>query len=191
MLDHALEGGFAQAPQQAAAGFRAALSALARPGRIETIEGATGPAPMSVAAATLVLTLVDAETPIYLGAGHDSPAVRQWIAFHTGAPIVPAARAHEAMFALGHWEDLMPLGQFAHGTAEYPDRSATLIVEVEAHAPPTHHLTGPGIEISAEMRLPSGIDARRDMAFPLGVDFYFSAGHHITALPRSTRVEDL
>ena len=59
MTADALTGGFADAPRDAARAFRAALNALARPGRIEMLAGAVPPAPLSVAAGTLLLTLAD------------------------------------------------------------------------------------------------------------------------------------
>ena len=46
----AMDGGFADPPREAAQAFRAALQALARPGRIEAVAGAQPPAPASPAA---------------------------------------------------------------------------------------------------------------------------------------------
>ncbi|MCR9112897.1 MAG: phosphonate C-P lyase system protein PhnH, partial [Rhodobacteraceae bacterium] len=56
MQAEALTGGFADTPVDAARAFRAVMSAIARPGRIETVAGAVPPAPLSVAAGTLILT---------------------------------------------------------------------------------------------------------------------------------------
>lgn len=187
MLDQSLSGGFANPPVDSAKAFRAALSALARPGRIEDIGGATAPAPVSPAAAALVLTLCDAETPLYLAPGHDGQDMRDWVAFHIGAPIVGP---DEAQFALGTWGALGPLTAYPVGDAEYPDRSATLIVELDALEPKGARLTGPGIKDQAHLNLPeiTAFQANRAL-FPLGLDFYFTAGGQIAGLPRSTRVE--
>lgn len=183
-----LAGGFAEAPVEAARAFRAALEAMARPGRVQSITGAVPPAPLSPAAGTLLLTLADATTPLYLAPGHDSEALRRWIAFHIGAPLV--APEH-AVFAVGGWEAL-PHGRFALGTPEYPDRAVTLIVEVAALAPANARLTGPGIEHAHEARLPEiAAFAENRARFPLGFDCYFCAGSEISALPRSTQVEAL
>jgi alpha-D-ribose 1-methylphosphonate 5-triphosphate synthase subunit PhnH len=77
----------------------------------------------------------------------------------------------------------------ALGTAEYPDRSATLIVECESLEAAGARLTGPGIRGEARLDLPETeaffANARR---FPLGLDFYFTAGDRVAALPRSTKV---
>ena len=189
MLDDSLGGGFADPPADAARAFRAALAVMARPGTIETLAGAAAPAPVSPVAAALILTLCDAETPLFLAPGHDGRDIRDWIGFHCGAPIVARDKAQ---FAIGAWEALLPLTGFHHGTAEYPDRSATLIVEAPAFGAPTHRLTGPGIKDAAQAWLPDGAAFRDNRAlFPLGLDFYFTAGDRVAALPRTTRVEDL
>lgn len=188
MRDEGLSGGFENPAVQSARAFRGALSALARPGRIETISGATAPAPVSPAAATLLLTLCDGETPLFLAPGHDTPELRAWVAFHIGAPVTPAS---EAMFALGRWPALAPLDGYRIGTPEYPDRSATLIVELEALSADGARLTGPGIETEARLTLPetAALRANRSL-FPLGLDFFFTAGTSLAALPRTTIVED-
>jgi alpha-D-ribose 1-methylphosphonate 5-triphosphate synthase subunit PhnH len=143
------------------------------------------PAPLSVAAGVILLTLCDPETPLYLAPSHDRAEVRDWITFHTGAPIVGAG---QAAFALGHWDDL-PLGDFAIGTSEYPDRSATLIVDNWALANHGATLTGPGIETTAHLSLPdlAAFQANRRL-FPLGLDFLFTDGDRLAGLPRTTRV---
>ncbi|SET88745.1 phosphonate C-P lyase system protein PhnH [Oceanicella actignis] len=188
MQAQVLEGGFANPSVDAAHAFRAALQALARPGRIERIASAQAPDPVSPAAAGLLLTLCDAETPVHLASSHDSPALREWIAFHTGAPIV---RRGEAMFALGRWADLVPLDDFAQGAPEYPDRSATLIVELDHLAPEGARLTGPGIETQAHLSLPEIAAFRANRArYPLGVDFFFTCEDRVAGLPRSTHVEE-
>ncbi|RBI85909.1 phosphonate C-P lyase system protein PhnH [Rhodosalinus halophilus] len=182
----AVSGGFQDAPEEAAVAFRAAMSALARPGRIERVAGAAPPAPLSVAAGVLLLTLCDADTPLHLAGGVDTEAVRAWVGFHTGAPLVGRGRA---AFALGRWEALLPLDSYPCGTPEYPDRSATLIVEMERLAPEGMQLEGPGIEARAELGLPERAAFRQNHArFPLGLDFFFTCGERLAALPRSTRV---
>jgi alpha-D-ribose 1-methylphosphonate 5-triphosphate synthase subunit PhnH len=183
-----LDGGFADPPRQAAHAFRAALSALSRPGRIERIEGAAPPAPCSPAAGALLLTLCDTTTGLHLAPSHDTGALRGWIAFHTGAPIVPA---EEADFALGSWAALAPVARFRIGTPAYPDRAATLIVEMDRLASSGARLTGPGIETEAALSLPeTAAFAANRARFPLGFDCYFTCGDRLAGLPRSTRVEE-
>lgn len=185
----ALSGGFADASVQSAHAFRAVLEAMARPGRIETVEGAAPPAPVSVAAGVVLLTLADPTTPVHLAGAADCQPVRDWIAFHIGAPLCPA---QEADFALGRWDDLQPVSRFRIGQPDYPDRSATLIVEMDRLLPRGAHLSGPGIAVAASLNLPETAAFRinREL-FPLGFDCLFTCGTRLAALPRSTRLEAL
>lgn len=180
-------GGFARPAIDAAHAFRAAMQAMARPGTRHDVTGATPPGGISAAAGALLLTLCDPETGIYLAADIDSKPLREWIAFHTGAPIVSAVQAD---FALGGWSALMPLSQFPIGTSEYPDRSATLIVEIEDLQGEGAILSGPGIQDVTPMVLPEIAGFQGNAAlYPQGLDFFFTSGSEVTALPRSTRVQ--
>ncbi|MDZ7710366.1 MAG: phosphonate C-P lyase system protein PhnH [Roseovarius sp.] len=183
----ALGGGFSDAPVEAARAFRAVMRAMARPGTLERVAGAAPPAPMSVAAGVAVLVLCDAGTPVHLAGAHECRAVRDWIAFHTGAPVV--ARK-DAMFALGTWAALGPLGAYPAGEPEFPDRSATLIVEMERLEARGARLTGPGIKSEAALSLPDVAAFQGNAArFPLGLDFLLCCGDRLAGLPRSACVE--
>ncbi|WP_428927577.1 phosphonate C-P lyase system protein PhnH [Marinibacterium sp. SX1] len=184
----ALTGGFADAPVDAAHAFRAIMTVMARPGEIRTAAQATPPAPLSVAAGTVILTLCDPEAGLYLAGPCDTPQVRDWVAFHTGAPIVAPDKA---AFAVGRWDDLVPLDRFPTGTQEYPDRSTTLIVECDALQADGAVLRGPGIKDTARLNLPDiATFADNHRLYPLGLDFIFAAGTEVAALPRSTAVTE-
>ena len=183
----ALTGGFADPARDAARAFREALQAMARPGRIGTLAGALPPPPCSVAAGVLLLTLCDPGVSVHLAPSHDVPGLRDWLAFHAGAR---PCRAEEADFALGTWEALAPLDRFRIGSADYPDRSATLIVEMPALSAAGATLRGPGIATTARLSLPEVAAFQRNRAgFPQGFDCYLCAGDLVAGLPRSTRVE--
>jgi alpha-D-ribose 1-methylphosphonate 5-triphosphate synthase subunit PhnH len=186
MQTQTLEGGFSNPALQSAAAFRGVMEAMARPGTLQSVQGAAAPAPLSAAAGAVLLTLCDTETPLHLAQGVDTPALRSWIAFHTGAPIVDPS---DCQFALGHWGDLMPLSTYPIGTSEYPDRSATLIVEMPELTQSGATLKGPGIKTQATLSLPC-IQTFQDNAaqFPLGVDFIFTCGDTLAALPRTPEV---
>lgn len=186
---HTLTGGFSDPARQAAAVFRAVMEATARPGTIHTVAGAEPPAPLSVAAGAAVLTLCDPDTPIHLAGALDCPAVRAWIAFHCGAPIVSPS---QCQFALGTWSALQPVDVYSIGTPDYPDRSATLIVEQETLSEQGAALTGPGIRTVHHLNLPEIAAFQTNAArFPLGFDTLFCAGDRIAALPRSTTVSEV
>ena len=181
-----LSGGFTHPPVDAAIAFRSIMQAMAQPGNLYEVSGATPPAPLSVAAGATILTLFDTETPVYLAGQFDCADVRQWITFHTGAPFSDASHCQ---FALGAWSDLVPLSQYSTGTADFPDRSATLIVESSALEANGATLRGPGIKNTARLSLPDITAFRSNNAlYPLGLDFFFTCSNQIAALPRSTTV---
>lgn len=185
-MSRALEGGFDDPAVDAAVAFRAALAALSRPGRVHRIAGAVPPAPLSEAAGALALTLCDPETGLWLAPSLDNQDVRDWLTFHTGAPFVGR---RDAAFAMGRWEEVLPLSDFRHGTAAYPDRSATLIVDCDDLGS-AHRLTGPGIEGEAHLTVPDPEAFRANRAlFPLGLDFFLTARDRLAGVPRTTLVE--
>lgn len=175
------------------AAFRALMDCMARPGEIRKLDGAGAPAPMAPATAALVRSLADYESPVWLDPGFAAaPAIAEWIRFHTGAPIV--ASPGDAAFALIADALALPgFMQFAQGSEEYPDRSTTIIVQVEHFTGRSFTLHGPGIKTTrafAARPLPDDFAQRlhdnREL-FPRGVDLVFVAGHDIAALPRSVR----
>lgn len=187
MNTDALRGGFSDAPIEAARTFRAALDAISRPGRINTVAGVQPPAPLSIAAGALILALCDGETPICLRGQHDTRGVSDWITFHANAPIVTAA---QAQFAIGTLDALAPLDVYACGTPEYPDRSATLIVEMPVLQANGARLTGPGIKSAAYLSLPGDAAfVTNRLRYPLGLDFFLCSGNKLAGLPRTTVIE--
>lgn len=175
------------------AGFRALMDAIARPGEIRTLRGPEAPAPLAVATAALAQSLCDFETPLWLDHTLATPAVVDWLRFRTGAPIVTDKRA--AGFAFITDVEAMPdLTEFALGSEEYPDRSTTLIIQIERFGGETVNISGPGIKTTrAFAATPLPVDFAGRMAanrelFPRGVDLVFVAGTQIAALPRSIRI---
>ena len=192
MMAAAREAGFNDRPRDSAVAFRAALGALARPGRLHQVGCVEPPDGLSGAAGALLLTLADAETPLWLPERLRGGAAA-WLRFHTNAPQVTGRG--QAMFAVGHWDELTPLEEWRVGDPAYPDRSATLIVEVPAlEGGEVLDLSGPGIDGRARLApvLPEGAAAalaRNAARFPLGVDFFFTAAGQVAGLPRSTRID--
>ena len=183
-----LEGGFTDAPAQSARAFRAILTALSQPGTIVTLDGAVPPAPLSQAAGIAALVLLDPTTPVHLAGAQDCDAVRGWLTFHTGARFV---RAEDAAFAIGTWDALQPVSRFAIGAPEYPDRAATLIVEMPNLSTQGATLRGPGIQDRATLSLPDTAAFKANRArFPLGFDTFLTSGAQLAGLPRSTIVGD-
>ncbi|OZI67120.1 phosphonate C-P lyase system protein PhnH [Bordetella genomosp. 11] len=176
--------------------FRAALQALAHPGRIQELETSCGvPSGLSPAMAAMLLALADVDAPVWLPAGVDE-SVRGFLRFHCACPLVDdPAQARFIAVPAGH---VAPsLDSCDPGDAAYPDRSATLLIEVGAFgAGVALALSGPGIpgtRALAVAGLPA--DFREQWAsnhalFPLGVDVFLTQGRQICGLPRTTRMEN-
>lgn len=182
-------GGFAHAAHGSAHAFRATLEAMARPGAAQTLRGAQGPAPMSAAASAVLLTVLDHGTPLALLGDFDRGEVRDWLRFHTACSF---STPEQAAFVLTDWAHALPLERFAQGSAAYPDKSATLIVELAQWGEPRVRLSGPGLPHATPAALPfDPALVSNHQGFPLGVDFLFTCGDQVVGLPRSTQVEEL
>ena len=185
--------GFADPVGEAQATFRAVLDALARPGRLHTVgERLTAPAPLDQAAAAVLLTLIDNETPLWLDPAA-APA-RDWLAFHCGAAIVEAPE--RAAFAVAL--TLPDLAALPAGTHEAPEESATLILQIAALGTGARYrLSGPGLRepaLLAASGLPADFAAvwqRNHAQYPCGVDIVLCAGATLAALPRSVSIEEV
>ncbi|MBZ0229697.1 MAG: phosphonate C-P lyase system protein PhnH [Bauldia sp.] len=193
----ALTGGFADPVFDAQAVFRAVLDAFAHPGRVVAVgRPVKPPAPLAPVAAAVVAALADEGTPIFLDPFLSVDAVCGWIAFHVGAPIADSP-ANAAFALIGDPAGMPRFAAFGQGTAEYPDRSTTLVIQVTGFAgPKSLHLSGPGIKGSARIAaesLPPGFAAEMQANrthFPRGVDVVLAAPEAIVALPRSIKVKE-
>jgi alpha-D-ribose 1-methylphosphonate 5-triphosphate synthase subunit PhnH len=191
-----LPAGFADKVLSAQSTFRSVMDAMARPGSIQRIASSAGtPLAMMRGTAAIALTLFDHDTPIWLDSQMSATAdVGKWLKFHTSAPVV--ADASIASFALlGDPENLPALDRFAFGSNEYPDRSTTLILQVESlSAGPEVALQGPGIDGTAVLRAsiqPHDLFERLSInatLFPRGIDVVLVHHDCIVAIPRTTRL---
>ena len=192
-----LAAGFQDPVHDAQACFRAIMGIMARPGSRKVIEtrDLKPPMPLTPVAAAIALTLFDYDTPIWLDrALMSAEAVKAFLRFHTGAPIV--SEPVDATFALvSDAEHLIPLASFNQGSAEYPDQSTTVILtgqEFDTTQPVT--LTGPGIKDSTSFATgpipPVFWDqvVSNNKQFPRGIDLIFAGKMEVAALPRSTRI---
>lgn len=187
-----LEAGFTNPVPDAQRCFRAVLDAMARPGRIMRANGVTAPPPLGTAAAAVVLTLVDHETPLWLDP--DAALARRWIEFHCGAPVVADHTA--CVFALAL--SLPDLNRLPKGSHESPQDSATVIYQVAAFGTgKAYRLSGPGLrepELLTVKGLPRdfvSIWRRNHALFPRGIDLILCAGDQLTALPRTVAIEEV
>jgi len=191
-----LPAGFADKVLSAQSTFRSVMDAMAHPGSVQQAAVSVGaPRPMMRGTAAIALTLFDHDTPIWLDAGmSETSDVARWLKVHSGAPVVgDPSICHFALIADAN--ALPDLARFALGTNEYPDRSTTLVIQVESLTQGrTYELRGPGIDGSATLRAtlePNNLFERlaiNETLFPRGIDLLLVSGEEIVAIPRTTRL---
>ena len=143
--------------------------------------------------AALCLSLLDFETPLWLAAAA-AQRVTEYLRFHCGCPLT-AQPADAAFGLITRTLDLPDIAAFNAGDAEYPDRSATLLVQVASLSNASGvRLAGPGLRDTVHLDVAGipgaywhSLQASR-AAFPCGVDIVFVWGERIAALPRTTAV---
>jgi alpha-D-ribose 1-methylphosphonate 5-triphosphate synthase subunit PhnH len=190
-----LPAGFADKVLSAQSTFRSVMDAMARPGSIQRIASTAGaPVGMMRGAAAIALTLFDHDTPVWLDPQLADTGVAAWLKFHTGAPVT--VDASEASFALvTDGASLPALDSFALGSSEYPDRSTTVILQVESlNKGLAYELRGPGIDGATTLNAtiaPGDLFERLAInanLFPRGIDVVLVHDDAIVAIPRTTRL---
>ena len=175
------------------AAFRQVLDALSRPGQVRTLGPALPGVALGGAMARLLLSLSDDETPVWWTQPDET--LQQWLRFHTGAPV--AALPQQASFVV--CTDIrqgLTLSDFATGSADAPEFSCTLLVELPSLTDgPDLDWRGPGIQDVQQVRL-QGLPTEfwtqwyaNHASFPQGVDLIFTCGEFATGLPRTTQVQ--
>ncbi|NIY49555.1 phosphonate C-P lyase system protein PhnH [Cedecea colo] len=181
--------------QDAQQSFRRLLKAMSEPGVIVALHSLTqGWQPLNVASTSVLLTLADNDTPVWISEALKNEATTQNIRFHTGAPVSPTPE--QAQFAVA--SDTISgaeLSALAQGSDVAPDTSATLILQVSSLSGGRMlRLTGAGIreERMIAPQLPDCVIhelTERPHPFPLGIDLIFTCGERLLAIPRTTHVE--
>lgn len=185
--------GFQDAVHDAQTTFRALLEALAHPGYLYPIlpSPLTPPTGLTPACAAACLALLDLDTRVWLQPGLD---VEPWLRFHTGCRFTP--HPQQADFAVIWDIHRSPdLQTFNSGSAEYPEASTTLLIQVKSWvdgAPVV--LQGPGIlgEKAIAPQLPVQFWQQwvtNHQAYPLGVDVFLLGATDVMGLPRTTRLK--
>jgi alpha-D-ribose 1-methylphosphonate 5-triphosphate synthase subunit PhnH len=192
---HAMPAGLPELVHASQQTFRAVLDALARPGQIRHIGAALPEVSLGGAAARLLLSLCDDETQVWWQSANSQ--LQSWLQFHTGAGVAQAPQM--ASFAVLSQLEINPtLVDFAMGSAESPEFSTTLFIELPALQGGVElEWRGPGIQDVQRVGLvgvPSSFWTQwqaNHAAFPRGVDIVFTCGEHAMGLPRTTRVRRL
>ena len=185
--------------------FRQALEALSLPGQPQTLDLSLSnpaiqvPQHAHAAAAALLLALLDQDCKVWLSEGFANSYAGPWLRFHTGCTVVSAPGDADFVW-VADAKELPALEQLAQGNAQYPELSATCIVQVtDVDTAPTAEawtLSGPGVNGTRPLSLkglPDGfVSARRasQVHAPCGLDFFFTHHDTLIGLPRSTQVKD-
>ena len=182
--------------------FRTALTAMARPGQPQRLDHGQGerleiPCIDGIHAASLawLLALADIDTPVWIETQCHTEEFRRYLRFHTGAEITPTRQAaYFGLFREGY--DGAFFADFPVGSDDYPNRSATLIIQVaDLTSGPPRTVRGPGIRTTVDLCIaaiaPHFWDAWRanQALYPCGVDVVFTAGDMCMGLPRSITEE--
>ena len=190
-----LQPAFTLAVQDAQHSFRRLLKAMSEPGVIVSLQQLQhGWQPLNVASTSLLLTLVDHDTPVWLAPALHNDLVGQNLRFHTGAPLVE--QPQQATFAVASDSiSAEQLNVLSAGTVVAPETGVTLIVQLASLSGGRMlRLTGAGIaeERMIAPQLPECIIAElteRPHPFPLGIDLILTCGERLLAIPRTTHVE--
>ena len=185
--------------------FRKALEALSLPGQPQTLDLSLSQPALQVpqqahaAAAALLLALLDQDCKVWLSEGFASTYAGPWLRFHTGCTVVTEP-GHADFVWVADARELPALEQLAQGNAQYPELSATCVVQVTdfdtAPAAEAWTLSGPGVNGTRPLILKglsdNFVSERRasQVHAPCGLDFFFTHNDTLIGLPRSTQVKD-
>lgn len=199
MNNFTLQVGFRDSVTDAQQVFRSLLKVMSEPGVIDVLDQTEALDNLSPAAFSTCLTLLDSTTQLWLSERFDTDSVARNLSFHSGCRLTQ--QVNDADFVLCPADQLPPLERLKLGSAEYPDRGCTLLVQVDQLSDKALpgavvlRLQGPGIPDqrslsvdSLPMALLSYLTERPD-PFPLGLDIVLLAGRSVTAIPRTTIVE--
>ena len=190
--------GFQDPVAQSQATFRHLMDAIAHPALPRAFTSRTASCgPLSANATAVLLTLVDQDTPLWLDqALASSDEVRNFVAFHCGAPLLTdPSRAAFAFFADA--QAMSPLTRFALGEPDYPDRSTTIVAQVDCFSSDGPGFSGPGVSGARRFGFnPAPADfssqwALNSAGFPLGLDIFLIGSTELAALPRSLRLTEV
>ncbi len=173
--------------------FRQALLAMSEPGKWQTIAPIEPIEMLNSATVSLILSLLDADTTLWLQDDWQTADVSANLTFHAGCKVTSDQTI--ADFGIYDLEGFLAAEslEFSQGDDRYPDQSATLIIQLPESAETFRSCwQGPGIrdERICELPIPAAFWQKRAdlISFPCGIDFIFTQGNQILALPRTTKI---
>lgn len=194
--ENAIDPGFTNPVYDSQYIFKTILNSMAAPGTIQHITPlCEAPDTINPTTGAVCLTLFDSDTRVWLS--DQSASLGNWLKFHCGCEIVhDQQKADFALIVKG--SQLPDLESFSLGTPENPDKSTTIITEVESLETGSKYITqGPGIKdensFSAQglqLELVNHLMACKPL-FPMGFDLIITAENSLASLTRTTTIRSL
>lgn len=177
--------------------FRLLMNAMARPGSIQAVDGAREPvAGLNNGSVLAALTLCDHETSVFVQTGPHAENVKEFLSFRCGCILTDDLAQADFVF-LNAMPDAELLARLKIGNSQYPDRSATAIIEVKSLSEAGNLvLSGPGIKTTHSMKIdPISSDLitwweKNNERFPLGIDLILTCDDGIAGLPRTVKIKE-
>jgi alpha-D-ribose 1-methylphosphonate 5-triphosphate synthase subunit PhnH len=174
--------------------FRRVMGAFSCPATVHDFPSiVTGPEGLNPVTSAVLLALADSDTPIWIDPlVGDAEPIANYLGFYTGARF--ASEPDAAVFVVVNGSQDPDLSKFPTGTLEYPDRSATIIVQVDQIMAAGMRFEGPGLKCPVMLSaFPLWTSFEDDWKwnrglFPRGLDVVLTAPSQLAALPRSLRL---
>ncbi|MBE1425030.1 alpha-D-ribose 1-methylphosphonate 5-triphosphate synthase subunit PhnH [Desulfomicrobium macestii] len=192
-----IPAGFTRPVFESQGTFRVILEAMSRPGTLVPLPvQAEGPVGWSGSMTSVVLTLCDMETPVWLDAACNTEEALRFLRFHCGCPLTDTPA--KASFAVLAQPGRMPsLETFSLGSVEYPEKSTTVLLtsDFSNDVGEAARISGPGVDGEGRIPLswlPAGFTRMwRDNSrlFPRGVDLILVGKDQVVGLPRTLKLE--
>lgn len=188
--------GFTNPVLDSQAVYSTIMSAMSEPAKMFALKKyCDGPTSLFPTTAGIALTLFDNDTYIlHASAQQDA---QEWIRFHCGAPITQDEN-HADYAIVSQQTDSINFLSLSIGTPEFPERSTTVIFEVESFGSGrSFEARGPGIAGTTTFSV-KGIHEKwqeivtnNEGLFPQGLDCILVSSESILCLPRTTRLRSM
>jgi len=197
-----LHPGFESIERDSQAIFRVVMNSMARPGKLMNILPIVNAQDNGEprVGGSILLALMESASILYLPQSSQAKVWEHFLKFHTACEITTFPNLAQYIW-IQRESELPSLMTCAIGSAEFPENSSTLLIEVDeitsqCETGRGHVWEGPGIDGSLRVEVkglpPSFWSERQELRahYPCGVDVIFCTSTQITSLPRSTRIGD-
>ncbi len=180
--------------------FRIILDAMAKPGIIKTIDGVKINPPQGIhhASSLIGFALLNADT-CFSSVQLNQKEIAEYLLLNTGAPFVTEASA-DFIFMDG-MQPAELIASIKFGTLEYPENSATIIIDVEEISDSMNEgslsliLSGPGIENQHRVFIKGmgeqiiSFRSEVNAEYPLGIDMILTdLNNRMICIPRTSKI---